>query len=172
MTGSLKLRLFLAAQLLFFAAWGGWLLSDCSSASPEFYLETMPVDPRDLVSGTYVALNYAIAAPGTCGALADGANWGTVYVKLEDRGRTANTPAGPARIYEASACAKAPADGVWARAEFSPGFGGSPRPVYGIERFYVNENDPLKDARAGSVIARVKLGRNNRLMLLGLEKKI
>ena len=58
-----RLKIVLILQLLFFAAWGGFLLSSRNSDSPEFYLETVPVDPRDLISGTYVALTYDLAEP-------------------------------------------------------------------------------------------------------------
>lgn len=44
--------------------------------------------------------------------------------------------------------------------------------VYGIEKFFVNENNPLKDARSGSVLAKVKIGHGHRLELLDLVKKI
>ena len=61
-------------------------------------------------------------------------------------------------------------EGNWARAE--KGYGFRPSARYGIERFFLNEDNPLKDARSGSVIAKVKLGHNNQLILLDLVKKI
>lgn len=168
-----KLRTVLAAQLLVFAAWGGWLLYSRSAGGAEFYLETRPVDPRDLLSGTYVALNYDITEPKAdgCGAAANsGADF---YVKLEDRGRTAATPAGQVPVYEAAACAAAPGPEYgWAKAEPNRDSWRRGGALYGIERFYLNENDPRKDARSGSVIAKVKIGPWHRLALLDLVKKI
>jgi len=169
-----KLRIVFGVQLVLFIAWGGYLLSSKNSASPEFYLETRPVDPRDLLSGKFVALNYDISSPqaGTCPTVSSTAL--SFFVKLEDRGRTVNTENGPVHVYEATDCAKTAPFGaaVWAHATPRPGFFGRNSAIYGIESFFINENNPLKDARSGSVIAKVKLGRNNQLVLLDLVKKI
>jgi len=168
-----KLRILLGLQLLFFFAWGGWLLSSKHSASPEFYLETIPVDPRDLLSGTFVALTYAISNPqaGACPAVLNSNP--EFFVKLENKGKTALTPEGAVPVYEAAGCAVDAPDKEpgWARAAQQPGFR-RPGARYGIERFYLNENDPRKDARSGSVIAKVKINRRRQLVLLDLVKKI
>lgn len=103
-----KLRITLVAQLLVFAAWGGWLLYSRSAGGAEFYLETQPVDPRDLLSGTYVSLNYAVSEPKGEGCDLIRRAGDDFYVRLEDRGRTAQTPSGPVPVYEAAACAGRP----------------------------------------------------------------
>lgn len=168
-----KLRIVLAAQLFIFLAWGGWLLSSKNSASPEFYLETVPVDPRDLLSGTFVALTYEISTPqpDACPAVMNSA--AEFFVKLENKGKTAVTPGGSVPVYEAADCSDKPPGNEpgWARATLQPGFR-RPGARYGIERFYLNENDPRKDARSGSVIAKVKIDRRRQLVLLDLVKKI
>ena len=168
-----KLRIALGLQLLFFIAWGGWLLSSKNTPSPEFYLETVPVDPRDLLSGTFVALTYEISNPqaGACPAVMNSSP--KFFVKLEDRGRIAETPDGPAAVFEATDCARKPPVGEpgWVSAALQPG-ARRPGARYGIERFYLNENDPRKDARSGSVIAKVKIDRRRQLVLLDLVKKI
>lgn len=160
-------------QVLFFLAWGGWLLSSKTSDSPEFYLETVPVDPRDLLSGTFVALTYAVSTPqaGACAQVLN--NSQTFYVKLENRGKTASLPGGVVPVYEAADCAFEARDKEpgWARAVLQPSFP-NPRARYGIERFYLNENDPRKDARSGSVLAKVKIDRRGQLVLLDLVTKI
>jgi uncharacterized membrane-anchored protein len=166
-----KLRIVLGVQLLFFAVWGGFLLSSRNTDSPEFYLETIPVDPRDLLSGTYVSLSYDISAPkaGSCPSFG---KFGPLFVKLEDKGRTAYTAAGPAHVYEAADCAKnPPREPGWAAGTLQYGFRGT-AVSYGIEKFFLNENDPRKDARSGSVIAKVKIDRRRRLVLLDLAKKL
>ena len=166
-----KLRLVLVLQLLFFALWGGWLLYSRNSASPEFYLETVPVDPRDLLSGTYVALTYDISVPkgGRCSSFD---KFGPVFVRLENRGKTLNTEAGPVPVYEATDCAKnPPQEPGWVSASLQYGSRGITA-VYGIEKFFINENDPRKDSRSGSVAAKVKIGGGRQLVLLGLVKKI
>lgn len=169
-----RLRIVLAAQLLFFVAWGGWLLSSKNTDSAEFYLETVPVDPRDLLSGTYVALTYGISNPqaGNCPAVLNSNP--VFFVKLENRGKVANTPDGTAAVYEATDCAEEAPGGEtgWVRAEAAGGFNSRFSARYGIERFYLNENDPRKDARSGSVIAKVKIDRRSRLVLLDLAKKL
>ncbi len=167
-----KLRIVLAAQIFFFFAWGGYLLFSKNAASPEFYLETVPVDPRDLLSGTYVALSYEVSTPqaGNCPGVLNSAR--NFFVKLENKGKTADTPAGTVPVYEATDCAAGSPDKEpgWVRAALRPNF---PRPgaSYGIERFFLNENDPRKDARSGSVIAKVKIDRRRQLVLLDLVKK-
>ncbi|MDD2806743.1 MAG: GDYXXLXY domain-containing protein [Elusimicrobiales bacterium] len=165
-----KLRLVLGLQLLFFAAWGGWLLASRNADTPEFYLATSPVDPRDLISGTYVALSYDISRPEG-GACASFTGFGPLFVKLEDLGKTAVTEAGPVPVYEATDCAKtAPQAPGWAAAAMQ--YNGRLTAVYGIEKFFLNENDPRKDARSGSVLAKVKIDKNRKLVLLDLVKKL
>jgi uncharacterized membrane-anchored protein len=167
-----KLRIALALQLLVFLAWGGWLLASRSADSPEFYLETRPVDPRDLVSGTYVALNYDISnpAPENCRIVLGEPR--SFFVKLEDRGRTAMTREGSVPVYEATDCAfEAGKEAGWVKADSTYRFGGYAA-SYGIERFYLNENDPRRNARSGAVIAKVKIGGGRRLALLDLAEKI
>ena len=166
-----KLRIVLLAQLAFFAAWGGWLLSSRNSDSPEFYLETAPVDPRDLISGTYVALTYDISRP-TAGSCARNDKFGPVFVKLEHRGKLVNIESGPVPVHEAVDCsANPPQEPGWVSASLQHTFGGM-NAVYGIEKFFLNENDPRKDAVSGTVVAKVKIGHGRRLDLLDLVKKI
>ena len=129
------------------------------------------MDPRDLISGTYVALTYDISRPtaGSCPAFRD---FGPMFVKLEHRGKTANTESGPVQVYEATDCSKnPPQEPGWVSANLQFTFGGTTA-VYGIEKFFLNENDPRKDARSGSVVAKVKIGHGRRLGLLDLVKKI
>ena len=166
-----KLRIVLGLQLLFFVIWGGFLLSSRGADSPEFYLETAPVDPRDLISGTYVALTYDISRP-TAGRCARNDKFGLLFVKLEHRGKMADTEAGQVPVYEAVDCDKnPPAEPGWAGASMQFTFGGM-NAVYGIEKFFLNENDPRKDALSGSVLAKVKVDKNRKLVLLDLVKKL
>lgn len=159
-----KLRIALGAQLLFFAVWGGYLLSSRNTDSPEFYLETVPVDPRDLISGTFVALSYEIAAPkaANCSSMPDR----YYFVKLESRGKTAVTADGLVPVYETVDCSREAREGSgWAMTGAGSRAGAA---RYGIERFFLNENDARKDARSGSVLAKVKVGKNHQLQLLDL----
>ena len=58
-----KLKLTLIIHLIFFSAWGIYLLTSVDPNASDIYLETEPVDPRDILSGTYVALSYKISNP-------------------------------------------------------------------------------------------------------------
>lgn len=170
-----RLKYVLAVQLLFFAVWGGWLVSSRGTSAGDFYLETEPVDPRDLLAGTFVALNYPIGRPEVCaGVLKDAAYTGPLYVRLADTGVRVATSAGPVPVYGAAACAGIPGpDGLWALGQLTARgpFSFGARIRYGIERFYLNENDPRRGASSGSVLAKVRLGRGHRLFLLDLVKK-
>ena len=96
---------------------------------------------------------------------------GRLFVKLEDKGKKAVTRDGEAAVYEATDChPNPPQEPGWAKAEMIYRFGG-PAAIYGIERFYLNENDPRKDARSGTVLAKVKIDRNRNLVLLDLVEK-
>ncbi|OGS12797.1 MAG: hypothetical protein A2234_05830 [Elusimicrobia bacterium RIFOXYA2_FULL_58_8] len=168
-----KLRITLGIQLIFFSGWGVYLLSSRNANTPEFYLETTPVDPRDLISGTYVALSYAISEPqaGKCASMLPW--YRAFHVKLESRGKTAATAQGPVPLYEAADCSsEARYDAGWAKATVEPGPAGTRAAKYGIERFYLNENDPRKDARSGAVLAKVKIDNRRQLVLLDLVAKV
>lgn len=164
------LQLILAAQFAFFLGWAGYLMSSKGADSPEFYLETAPVDPRDLISGTYVALNYGISSPdsGSCSVQSE---LGQIFVRLAPSGRTVNIASGAVPVFSVAECSKKPPlapDWVSGSVQYSRG---RQQIVYGIEKFFVNENDPRKDAASGSVIAKVKVGNGRKLVLLDLVNK-
>jgi uncharacterized membrane-anchored protein len=104
-------------------------------------LETRPVDPRDLLRGDYLILNYkvsdvplALFAPPQTSGLPPGR---TVYVALEPRGQ----------FYEAVRASTGPiepaAEQVVLKGRTQPWWGGSIQTnthvVYGLERYYVRE---------------------------------
>jgi hypothetical protein len=155
-----RLRLVLAAQLAFFGVWGAALLRSHAGA-PSVWIATEPVDPRDLLSGHYVALRYRISsADGVgCGATAGT----TVWVRLAETGDTATTADGPVPLVDAAGCTtERPASGPgerWIVGTVEPGRGRD-RITYGIERFYVAETSQLRDARSGQVVARIAIGKD------------
>jgi len=59
----------------------------------------------------------------------------------------------------------------WVKAAPRYLFGAGAAAAYGIERFYLNENDPRRNARSGSVLAKVKIDGSHRLALLDLAEK-
>jgi len=162
-----KLRIALGAQLLFFVAWAGYLLTMRASGSSVFLLETAPVDPRDLLSGTYVALSFPEPPGPACGPLLRDAL--ELYVEFKDSGAKASEAAGGLPIFVPADCSAQKRAG-WARAKVQPSWGGT-RAVYGIEKFFLNENDPRKDARSGEVFAKVKIDAAGQLQLLDLVLK-
>ena len=149
------LRLVLAAQLALFAVWGGWLLTSHGGAA-EVWLDTQPVDPRDLLAGHFVALRYPIAVPHgvNCPETIDSPRGTTVWVRVAPTGEARATSEGPVAIATSAECRPAAPDAAtgetWLAGEM--GDGGI---VYGIERFYVPETSALRTARSGDVVAKV-----------------
>lgn len=153
-------RATLAVQLVFFAVWGGGLLLEARGGT-EVWLETRPVDPRDFLSGHFVALSYAIESvppgcPRTRGP--------KVFVRLAPSAREIQTVQGPVAAWEALECGLAPGtDGVWVAADYR----GS-RLDYGIGRYFVNEDSPLRNARSGQVVVKGRATKRNRLAVADL----
>ena len=161
-----KLRWALYAQVVFFGLWAAWCMSNFSGA-PVVWLDTSPVDPRDLISGQYVRLVYPIGNLSGLNCPSDGKPF---YVRLEAQPSETATKQGPVRVFEAKTCAAQPeASGVWVKTK--PGGRRSSRAEYGIERFYMNEKNPLLDARSGSLVAKVAIGRNCNMRVLELSEK-
>jgi uncharacterized membrane-anchored protein len=169
-----KLKLTLIIQLIFFAGWGIYLLTSVAPNASDIYLETKPVDPRDILSGTYVALSYKISNPtnGDCKTLLkkNKRTRNTIYVKLI-KTKTLNLENKKAHIYNAETCSLQypPKNELWARGIAYPGRSGI---RYGIEKFFLNEENPLKRARSGEVLAKVKINKYRKFRLLSLESII
>jgi uncharacterized membrane-anchored protein len=153
------LRLALAAQLGFFGIWGAALLTSHRDA-PAVWLATKPVDPRDLLSGNYVALRYGISSSSNAGCDArEGApEESIVYVRLEKTGDLVYTKDGPVETSDAVACQEDPPTPS-AGEQWIVGRRGATRRrtdiAYGIERFYLPEESPLRDAQSGHVVAKI-----------------
>ncbi|GAB4351244.1 MAG: GDYXXLXY domain-containing protein [Oricola sp.] len=123
-----------------------WLIADRAAIlrdGKEVVLKTEPVDPRDLLRGQYVRLNYDISSlPAGFFTSAQGRVLGPgvpVYVRLRES---------PDGKWHAFRVAVEPPDGedtgddVWIRGIARYGLQLSPRAVavdYGIERFYTPE---------------------------------
>lgn len=153
------LRWVLALQLLFFAAWGGSLLTSHRIAET-VWLETEPVDPRDLLSGHYVALRYALSesAHRLCTFEPKDDSARAVYLRLK-RDSPVMTMDGPVQISRAVECrtdAPPQANGTWIAGARAAGPGRS-RITFGIERYYVAEDSPLRTATSGDVVAKIAI---------------
>ena len=159
-----RLRWALYAQVLFFAAWAAWCMTNFSGA-PYVWLDTSPVDPRDFISGQFVRLVYPAGNLDGLNCPTDGKYF---FVRLEAAQAETSTKQGPVRVFEAKACAASPENsGLWVKAKR----GRLSRAEFGIERFYMNENNPLLNARSGSLVAKVAIGRNYNMRVLELAEK-
>ncbi|OGS63117.1 MAG: hypothetical protein A3J79_04945 [Elusimicrobia bacterium RIFOXYB2_FULL_62_6] len=169
-----RLRLVIALQLAFFAAWAGWLLTFSSRSVAEFCLDTLPVDPRDLLSGTYLELRYDISTPKGTGcdeAVAGGKT--PVHVQLGPTGGTVSAAGRELQVYGAQACsAGKPADDgkIWVRGNRKGRWRGG-QLDYGIEKFFISENDKRKSWTSGIYFARVQVDGLGNLRLLELIPK-
>jgi len=159
----------LALQLIVFAAWGGRLLTSHRDVAI-VWLATEPVDPRDLLSGNYVALRYEIARTHCDrGAGADEASPTPVWVQLVPNGDQVPTAEAMATLSSAIHCRLTPPDldggAPWIMGRIEPR---TDRITFGIERMFVGEDNPLRTATSGSVIAKVAINDTFEPRLLGL----
>jgi hypothetical protein len=166
------LRLALAGQLAFFGVWGAQL-STSHDGAKVVWLATEPVDPRDLLSGHYVALRYRIgsATAAGCEHVPDDAGPTPVHVRLEETGELILTVEGPVAIAEGIACQEVlpvPSAGEhWVAGVIDAG-----DLDYGIERFYVPEDSGLRTAVSGSVVAKVAIGDDFAARIVDLVRTI
>jgi len=165
-------------QIAFFALWGfseSRKLSQGLSEHGEFLLETYPVDPRDLLSGQYMALRLKIS---------DASKWLPVdsrdlsgcavlikaksVVTVNQRPYQVYSSIGAERPAPEELPAALPGQ-IWVRAQSGP----NARLVFGIERYYFGEDrkDEMNRMRGGQFYARVTAAPDGTLKLLGLERK-
>ncbi len=161
------LRLVLLGHLLFFGLWGTYLLTSHRDAE-EIWLETLPVDPRDLLAGHYVDLRFQALTPQNFSDCRTINAPQVVYLRLAPDGPELRTREGPKRMWLARECRKGgtvpPEKGTWVRgtAEQKGDF------HFGIERFYVSETSFLREARSGEVVAKVSVNQRNEARILEL----
>jgi len=149
------LRLLLVVQFLFFAGWGAMLLRSHRDVHV-VWLATAPVDPRDLLSGHYVALRYEIesASAAKC-EVREERRPATLYVRVEPSDRTVQTAKGDVPVWHATACREDIPDAAPGELWIEGRPAERDRISYGIERFYVAETSVLRSARSGTVVAKV-----------------
>lgn len=168
-----RLRWVLALQVLVFAVWGVWLLSSHRIADT-VWLETDPVDPRDLLAGHYVALAYPLAesAERLCGKLLDDHEPGKIYLRLEERSEPVMTIDGPVHTSHAVECRgdPPPLQSGWIAGERTAG-SRFRRVTFGIERFYVPESSPLRAVTSGEVLAKIAINDAHVPRIIGLVSR-
>ena len=119
-----------AAQITFLLSWAGYH-EVVRHIAPTVRLKTLPVDPRDLLRGDYMILNYEISRPGT-GVRTIGETDGDVFVVLKRVG---------AHHVVTEILGEEPAvddSRLWVHAHMW-GAKENPQLDYGIERFFVPE---------------------------------
>lgn len=170
------LRYTLIAQIVFFILWGAYLIQSHNNADT-VWLETEPVDPRDLLSGHYVALRYSISSPKSeiCSRILKDEKDPNrnIYIHMARSDKTLNAEGETIYIYEAKSCQKTPpitASGeIWIRGEVTPQMWGGGRQIQlGIERFYVSEESRLRNVRSGDVVAKVAINKRHEPRILDL----
>ena len=117
-----------AVQVAFLLSWAGYHQWVRSSA-PTIRLKTLPVDPRDILRGDYMILNYEIS---NAKAPVDPMEHSNVFVILKPEG---------AHYVVDTVVTEKPADSdnrVWVHA-LASGSVGELFLTYGIERFFVPE---------------------------------
>ena len=130
--------LLVAAQALFLVAWSGWLEIELGRA-PTVLLEVRPVDPSEILRGTYIRLGYAISdVPHDRFSSSDAMEHGdTVCVEVEpgeEFWEVASASAG-----SCPADADTPANHLRLEGRYSGRDDDSVTIDYGIGRYYVPE---------------------------------
>ncbi len=150
----------------------------------EIVLNVVPVDPRDLLRGDYVRLNYGISQVPTplVEAFEHRGASKTIYVTLERQGQAqtgtwvpvAASPEQPAAPEtENRIVLKGTLDWPWAWLASNAAYFNPPalHVKYGIESYFVPENtggDLEKATRTGAVKAVVSVGRDGAAAIKGL----
>lgn len=176
------LKIAVIAQLVFFASWAAWLAYNDSRPEADFWIETMPVDPRDLLSGNYVELVYRIEAPEveSCKNYDSWKYRGkTIYADLVPDREEALSDGRNVMIYSVRSCheqsdsAKMDEKTVVLNAKWRQKrqFGVRTYLEYAnINRYYMNENDRKLNIRSGKAAVHVQKNRNGNLRLLEIEE--
>ena len=177
-------RWILLVQLLFFLAWGVWLLQHHESGAT-LWLETKPVDPRDLLSGNYVSLRFKIQEPqaDTCKRVLDRENDNPsvtdVWVRLRPGAWVTLESGESVQTWESDLCVvgsstqsmPASSSEIWARGRIVKGMWSNQLLVeYGIERYFVSETSPLRVVSSGTVAARVTRDAQGALHIQDLKR--
>ena len=160
-------RLLLVVQIIFFLGWGGYLLTSFQD-SQEIWLQTDPIDPRDLLSGHFVALRFSNLERPTAQGCAGGSAVNSIWVHLETSEQTIQTAQGVKGIWHITECAaQAPQGqmGVWLKGQHQREQEGY---RYGIERYFLPETDSRRDARSGTVVAKILVNREHQARIIDL----
>lgn len=162
----------LLAQVLFFTGWAGWQ-EWVKTSAPLVYLETLPVDPRDLLSGQYLQLRYRIGMVDTLPGFPSPAPSGPTPVAVLLK-PSMPVPVGGKTytLWQAVQCQVPPPEsldtpqGLWVvgtRISVN-------NTLFGIEHYYFNEKRAaeLSQIRSGKIYVEAGVGKDGRLVLRNL----
>lgn len=163
---SLRHILFIASVLLQFAVLFGLIFfyQSIVIGGTEIILKTQPIDPRDLLRGSYVNLNYEISSPGSLVEPSQFLNGDTVYVSLaRDTGG----------VWWATGASRAkPTSGIFLKGMVVDSGGFRSMTVrYGIESYFVDPERASEletAARRGALYMRVAVDSNGTGVVRGV----
>ena len=123
-------------------------------------LQTVPVDPRDIFRGDYVALRYEISTLGDIPGLRTLKEGDKAYVRLEQRGD----------VWEAAAVSESYLEewDVSISGEVANVWDSRIAMEYGIEAYFVPEGEGLEIQRARDLKVRVSVDRSGKAIIEGL----
>ena len=179
-----KIKIAAILQIAFFAGWALFLAINDSRIDAEFWLETLPVDPRDYLSGNYVQLNYPIERPDeeSCKNLDNWVyNGKKISVKLLPSKEITLSDGTTVTSYYAASCREGKHDyidesdtAIWIHAKGAHRVGN--RRINGylsyenLNRYYMNEKDERLDIRSGKAVVQVRKNKNGNLRIVRLEE--
>ncbi|MBO4556349.1 MAG: GDYXXLXY domain-containing protein [Elusimicrobiales bacterium] len=182
-----KIRAAAVAQLIFFAAWAVILAVNESKPSATIWLETLPVDPRDFLSGNYVQLDYFIERPEeeSCKKFDSWPKRGKqIAVQLVPGNEIRLSGGETATAYKAAHCqdgsigqaeknSGANDNSVWIQAYGTKGakhLANGYLSYKNLNRYYMNENDKKLNLRSGRAAVQVQKNKNGSLKIIRLEE--
>jgi len=166
------IRWTLLVQLLFFLGWAGYQESQ-KHTGPVVFLETLPVDPRDLWSGQYLLLRYQIGQiddlPGFPIGQSTPQTQLFIFLKPDQPVTVANKTY---TLWKAVKCQLAmpdnlfPSEGVWVIGNRIS----SNHTLFGIERYFFNQKDQseIANIRSGKIYVEAEVGKSGKLILKNL----
>ncbi|MEW6012358.1 MAG: GDYXXLXY domain-containing protein [Elusimicrobiota bacterium] len=168
-----KLKLTLLIQILFFAVFGGWLYINREKYIMEFYLKTIPVDPRDYLSGTYVDLRFKseeTALKCLTGKTQKGVYHYQAYLKFEPTQEKFKDKNGKEYFFhEVADCSLTPIyEKNWIKAQIYTYDNKTSVTITRGDRFYMNENDPRKNIPSDKTAVKVRILRDKTLGIIDL----
>ncbi|MEW5951647.1 MAG: GDYXXLXY domain-containing protein [Elusimicrobiota bacterium] len=169
----MKLKILLLLQLIFFAVMGGWFYLNREKYIAEFWLETVPADPRDYISGTYNELRYAqeSKAQECLSEIYDKKTYKySAYLEFGPSEKKFELKdGGSGYFYEIKNCSFEKKEGkYWILTEIS--YRNSKIVPIFPHKFFLNENDERKKISSGKAAVKFRILKNKKLGLIDLKE--